>query len=290
MLGYVTVEKSELKIREYEIYSAYYCGVCKSIGKRLGQLPRFTLSYDAAFLALLLSGLENQGETLERQHCIVHPVMKKTIVLDNKAVDYAADVMVILAYHKFLDDINDDNSLIGHGGKLAFGRQYRKLVKEYPALCEEIGVALEKLMELEKEKCNNLDKIGENFAIIMERIFANGPFPKGEEVPLAVIGKHLGKWIYLIDATDDLETDIKSGAYNPLIYRFEYDGKKESAGEFWDRIKEQVEFSLFQYLAQMSNAYDLLGVKKNQGIIENIVFMGLRRRTETILEKGITKE
>lgn len=290
MLGYVTVEKSELKIREYEIYSAYYCGVCKSIGKRLGQLPRFTLSYDAAFLALLLSGLENQGETLERQHCIVHPVMKKTTVIDNKAVDYAADVMVILAYHKFLDDINDDNSLVGYGGKLAFSRQYKKLVKEYPALCQEIAVALEKLMTLEKEKCNNLDKIGENFAIIMERIFANGPFPKGEEVPLAVIGKHLGKWIYLIDATDDLETDIKSGAYNPLIYRFEYDKSKESADEFWNRIKEQVEFSLFQYLTQMSNAYDLLGVKKNQGIIENIVFMGLRRRTETILEKGITKE
>lgn len=287
MLGYVVTEKSELKMREYEIYSGYYCGICKSIGNRLGQIPRLVLSYDAAFLALLLSSLSDEREIIEREHCIAHPIQKKTIIYDNKYIDYGADIMVILAYHNFKDDVSDEKSILGSIGQLSFKRYYKKLEKQYEEMCSCIEGCLKELSRLEEEKCNSLDRIGENFAIIMEKIFSFGPVGEENRRQLSVLGKHLGKWIYLIDAVDDLFDDMKSKSYNPLIYRFSFDEKEETKEGFWQRIKPTVEFNLFQYLSQIAAAFDLLDIKKNKGIIENVIFMGLRRKTETILQKGI---
>ncbi|MCF0120394.1 MAG: hypothetical protein HUJ65_02040, partial [Oscillospiraceae bacterium] len=105
MLGYVKIDKGELKVREYEQYTGYYCGVCKSIGRRYGQLPRMVLSYDAAFLAIVLSALEESPDELSQEHCIAHWIQKKPVIR-NAAVDYAADVMLILAWYKLEDDIN----------------------------------------------------------------------------------------------------------------------------------------------------------------------------------------
>ena len=98
MLGYVRIDKGELKVREYEIYTGYYCGVCKSIGARYGQLPRMTLSYDAAFLAVLLASFDDAPDIPVPEHCIGHHIKKKTVIR-NEAVDFAADVMLILAWY-----------------------------------------------------------------------------------------------------------------------------------------------------------------------------------------------
>ncbi|MDO4518082.1 MAG: DUF5685 family protein, partial [Bacillota bacterium] len=95
MLGYVQIYKPELKVREYEIYQGYYCGVCKYIGREYGQLPRMSLSYDAAFLAILLASLEDNPDQPVQEHCIVHPIKKKTIIR-NTAIEFAGDVMLIL--------------------------------------------------------------------------------------------------------------------------------------------------------------------------------------------------
>lgn len=322
MLGYVTIEKSELKVREFEVYQGYYCGICKSIGRRCGQIPRLCLSYDAVFLALLLAGLDEADDVLEREHCIIHPIQKKPVIYGNKGVDYAADVMVILAYHKFLDDWNDEKSLSSLTGTSALHCSYRKLKRRYPSLCEEVETGLKKLSALEKDKSGSLDLTGGAFADIMEALFT-GFFRrdrrvafakedsatcgdkqgetvafcgiasvKGEDFPgekgctgeketaadtkmkiLAQLGRSLGKWIYAADALDDYEKDCSSKNYNPFIYR-----KNKLEG---------IDDLLYNYLAEISNAYDLLNLSKNRGIVENIIFMGIRRRTDRILrEKG----
>lgn len=290
MLGYVKCLKSELKVRDAELYGAYYCGVCKSIGKRLGQAPRFTLSYDAAFLALLLASLKEDKEVIEKQHCIAHHINKKPIVLDNNSIDYAADVMVILAYHKFIDDINDDNSFRGHFGKVALYKSYHKLRKKYGRLCEDIEKQLTILTNLEKEKCGSLDRVLEAFALIMESLFTNGPTGDNSKRQLSVLGKNLGRWIYLIDAADDLARDIDSNSYNPILYRYSYDAGKKNKEVFWDTVKPGLEYNLYQHLAEISSSFDLLDIKKNKEIIENVIFLGLRKTTDMILEKGMTKD
>ncbi len=283
MLGYVTADRPELKMREFEVYSGYYCGVCKSIARRYGQLPRMVLSYDAAFLALLLAGLQKQEDQPSREHCVIHPVKKKTIV-QNEAIDYAADVMLILAWHKLLDDAHDEGKLYAKAAIMTLKRIYRKLRGARPKLCQRVEENLKALSRLEEEKCASLDQAAEAFAKIMESIFEEGPLPEGfkEQEALRRVGYHLGKWIYLMDAVDDVEENIQSGAYNPLIYRFSYEPGEEG---FQDRIMETCRFNLFHYLGEMANAADLLFIRKNRGIIENIIYKGLLRKTEELTQK-----
>lgn len=298
MLGYVKVFKPELKVREYEVYCGYYCGVCKSIGKRYGQLPRMALSYDAAFLALLLESISDRLDAPTQEHCVAHPLIKKKTIIRNAAIDYAADVMLILAWYKLLDDANDEGKLYAKGTMLAFRRIFNKLRKKHSALCESIEAHLTELSTLEKEKCGHLDMATEAFSKIMESILSEGykalcesdpetsdsyaAFDEDRRMLFATIGYHMGKWVYLIDAVDDIEDNIETGAYNPLIYRFGFD-KAESPSEFRKRIEEDLKFNLYHYLAMIGNCLETLEIKKNKGIIENVIYFGLNRKTEEVI-------
>lgn len=288
MLGYVTADKPELKMREFEQYTGYYCGVCKSIGRRYGQLPRMVLSYDAAFLALLLAGLQSEEDEPRSEHCIIHPIKKKTIV-SNEAIDYAADVMLILAWYKLKDDVKDEGKLYAKVAMQVSKGSFRKLQQARPELCRKIGEHLTALTALEDAKCPGLDEAAEAFAKIMEAIFEEGPLPENfrEKQALRHIGYHLGKWIYLMDAIDDIDENIESGAYNPLLYRFEYE---PGEADFKGRIMETCRFNLFHYLGEIGNALNLLDLKKNQGVIENIIYSGLLRKTEEMTKEEQSNE
>lgn len=318
MLGYVKIYKGELKVREYEVYCGYYCGICKSIGKRYGQLPRMALSYDAAFLAILLGSLSEESDQPLQEHCAVHLVKKKTTIY-NEAIDYAGDVMLILAWYKLLDDINDEEKVYAKTTAVMLKRIFKKLYKKYPELCNGIEANLKDLSDLEKSNCNSIDMAAESFAKIMEVIFSEGVkklYPDmlsvkeslsedsfNKDIPptdslhdnllhgtesnlldkIKQIGYHMGKWIYLIDAVDDIEDNIKTGSYNPLLYRFKYDASKESPAEFRERIENDLRFNLFHYLAITGNCIGSLDIKKNHGIIDNIIYFGLNRKTEEII-------
>lgn len=275
MLGYVTVDKGELKVKDFDLYQAYYCGICKTIGKRLGQLPRMTLSYDAVFLAMILDGLSGGEQTISRQHCIVHPVAVKPVLQDSPAVAYAADVMVILAYHKFADDWKDERSGIGFAGKTALRRAYGKLNRRYPDLCKETEKDLAGLSALEDANSGNLDQVSDAFARIMETLFTGYGGATEEKRILAHLGKAVGRWIYLIDALDDFPGDCEKQQYNPL--RFRTNGL------------EGLEDLLYNVLADVANAYDLLALKRNRAVVENIIFMGMRAQTDRILGERIKK-
>lgn len=324
MLGYVRIDKGELKVREYEIYTGYYCGICKSIGARYGQLPRMTLSYDAAFLAVLLASFDETPDVPQPEHCIGHHIKKKTVIR-NRAVDFAADIMLILAWYKLEDDVRDEGSVPAKAAMTVFRRLHRKLYSQYPDLCDSIGGDLAKLAELEAAGCSDLDMVSDLFAGIMQTIFTSGlrhlygsrfdPDPRNEEncdsgrrtgggadpVPvlsidafdekpltlaesLASAGYHIGKWIYLADAADDIVENTESGAYNPLVNRFGFDGGTETVSVFRDRIRDDLARNLYSCLAALGRYLDLPGIRKNRGIIENIIYLGLNRKTEDILK------
>lgn len=321
MLGYVKIDKGELKVREYEVYTGYYCGVCKSIGRRYGQLPRMVLSYDAAFLAILLASLSDESDTPVQEHCIAHPVIKKKTVIRNRAIDYAGDVMLILAWYKLADDAADEGKAYAKPVMLMMKRIFRRLNSLYPELCSSVKCHLSALSALEREKCASIDMAAEAFSKIMEDIFTEGlqavygsdppqqtspgadrsdygisgasgmqNGPCGFASPgsdtrelLARAGYHLGKWVYMIDAVDDIEENIESGAYNPLLFRFKFDAANETADEFRARIEPDLRFNLYHYLAMLSRCTDSLDIRKNAGIIENVIYFGLNRKTEEII-------
>ncbi|MBR6444500.1 MAG: hypothetical protein IKS63_03630 [Firmicutes bacterium] len=286
MFGYVRADNSQLKMYEYELYTGYYCGICKSIGNRFGQIPRLVLSYDAAFLAMLLEALSDTPDDPVAERCITHHIKKKTVIR-NSAIDYAADIMLILAWHNLLDDAKDEGKVYAKAITTLMRRKYEKLLKERPQLCFDIEGHLFEMNELEKAKCANLDQVAECFARIMQAValgYGTDNLPPGTDKVLSRLGYHLGKWIYLIDAVDDIEKDMKSGAYNPLFYRFGL-GAEETAEEFRSRTEADCRRNLLTYLEEIAKCYDLLDIKKNKGILENIIFIGLMDQTDKALRK-----
>lgn len=291
MLGYIVPDKPELKVREFELYSGYYCGICKSIEKRFGQLERMTLSYDSVFLALIIASLDPHRERFEMERCPVHPLKRRLIVYDEKGIDYAADIMLLLARFKLLDDLQDEGGIKPKAGAAYLKKSYKKLLKTHGEKCIMIESKLKDLRQLETDQCPSIDRAAESFAKLMEEVFVPEQFRgTNEEEPLRRMGYHIGKWIYLIDAFDDLEENRNSGSYNPLVYQFLFRPQQESLQEFKSRIAQRVEYNLMFYLSEMSLAWEKLNKDKNRGLIDNIVYFGLLRKTEQILAKGSTSD
>jgi len=281
MLGYITPDKPEMKVKEYELYSAYYCGICKAIKHRHGELPRLVLSYDSVLLALILSsqlgpgGAGTAAATVKMERCIVHPVKKRAIVYDDPAMDYAADMLVLLAYYKFQDDWADEKKVSGALGMGAFNRLHKKITGYYPETCDIIRRSITELSRLEKENCQSMDEAAEPFATLMQVVFSGSNLvadPDKRQL-LGEIGYNIGKWIYLIDAMDDLPKDLEKNRYNPL---------KTIRDQ--ENFKQRVEFSLICALENATLAAQKLGIETNKGIIENILYFGLFKKTESIVD------
>lgn len=288
MFGYIMPDKAELKMKEYELFRAYYCGVCKSMGRSFGPISRFALSYEAVFLGLLLSAVNKEKSDLNREACIANPFKKKWVVKNNKYVDLAADINVILTYYKLIDNWKDERHIPSYGATLLFKSGYKKASKGNSVIDSAIVSALEKQSKLELEKCRSIDKAAEPTAEMIRDILLIGCKDSDVSVQRAMewLGYNIGKWIYTIDAYDDIEKDIKNDSYNPLLLQYNYNG--QSIEEFKNKVKPDIERDLIFTLSQAANTIELLDMNQ-RGIIENIVYMGMNSKTNNILCKDCTE-
>lgn len=285
MFGYVTPYKSELKVREYDMFKAYYCGLCKTLGREFNNVVRFGLNYDLTFLALLLSSIEEDKEKVSKEGCIANPFKKKMIIDTNKSLTYASNMSIILIYYKLLDDWKDDKSLKSLMATIPFLSPLKKATKKHKDKATSIKMWLDKLSGIEKNKCNSIDKAADAFAKLMEEISVPEYIEDQKTVQiLKWIGYNLGRWIYILDAFNDLEEDIKNNSYNPILLQYDYK-EDENIDGFKERIMNQVGFSLTMSLEAIAKGVELLNISKNKEIIENIVYMGTRYKMETTLNK-----
>ncbi len=288
MFGYIMPDKPELKIKEFEMFRGYYCGLCKSMGKRFGILSRFALNYDSVFLGLLLSSVHKEVPILKKEGCFANPLKKKWIVKDSIYIDYAADISTLLTYYKLKDNIRDEGGLAPRLAQLAFRNGYRSAAERNRQLEEIIAGSIAAQLKLEEQGCSSMDEVAEPFADMLKKLLEAGY--KGEDKStariLGWIGYNLGKWVYLIDAFDDIEKDIKEKNYNPLLSQYKYDGGDIKV--FKASITEEVRLNLQQALSQTTGSVELLSLG-NKGIIDNIIYEGLYGKTERIL-CGNTRE
>lgn len=269
MFGYVTPLKSELKLKELSQYNAYYCGLCKTISRRYGQLPRLILNYDCSFLAMFLSATEKGSCRPER--CIYKPLAKKRPVAQpSETLDFAADTNVLLAWNKLYDDWRDEHKLTSLIGFTGLGLAAKKAACNSPGLAAAISRGMKRLASLEKARCSELDEVADAFACMMQDIFKEAPVPKNPAIEK--LAYDIGRWIYLIDAWDDRAKDAKSGAYNPF--------------NICCADRERVSFMLHMSLNQAAAAYDLLDIKDNKGVLDNIIYLGCPAKTEALLLEG----
>lgn len=227
MFGYVTINKPELKIREFSRYQSYYCGLCHVLSKRHGLKGQLTLTYDMTFLVILLSSLYEPETVRDSSRCPVHP-MKKHPRSYNRITEYAADMNVLLAYYKCADDWNDDRSAKGLCSMRLLDRQVQQIMTRYPEKSRYIRRRLRQLARLEEQNCTEIDKAAGCFGRLMGVLFDYTPPAPGSassSTPavsgmwsrtLKRFGFYLGKYIYILDAFLDLKEDLQKGRYNPL--------------------------------------------------------------------------
>lgn len=271
MFGYVNISRGSISDEDKKLYSAYYCGLCKAIG-RSSQLFRLTLSNDLTFLAVLLSAVtDDEPVFTDKAHCVVHPVKKHSEVTDSRVLEYAADMNILLVYLKVCDDEIDDGKLSDKLKRMIFSLKAEMIAKKYHNEAEIIRNELSRLAEIEKEKSPSADEAADCFAKILEVIFSPVSLGFDDETltVLKWIGYNVGRWIYIIDAYADYEKDKKSKSYNPFIY-----------GGF---DKDEVSDGLYHTLAAISNAYELLKVCRNDSLIRNFIFSGLPEKQESII-------
>ena len=268
MFGYVVANEPELRIREFHLYRSYYCGLCMELKNHYGQIPRLTLSYDTTFLALLLTSLYEPEDRVSRTRCIAHP-FEIHPTRQNEYTRYAADINVLLSYHSCMDDWQDERRLkkrifaallSGPAGRAA-ERQSRK--------ADVIMSCLKELHEVEKgsgQKTKGgvalLDKAGGIFGRLMAEIFDVHEDLWSE--PLRRMGFNLGKFIYILDAYDDMEKDAASGSFNPLL----------SMADRKD-LDEYLRDILNMLMAECSRAFEMLPVVENVEILRNILYCGI---------------
>ncbi len=270
MFGYIRPRVDALRVWEEAYYRAAYCGLCRCLGRRYGMTSRFLVNYDSTFLYLLLAGHE-ELPPCGKCFCPARPLCRKACVPITPAMEYAADVCVILCAGK-LDDARRD----GHGIKrlppavasLLLRRAVRKAGKRRPGLTELLKKQLTLLHQLEDERCASMDRAADAFAGFLCHC-ADEALPE-EKRPAQQLLYHVGRFIYLTDALDDLPKDAKSGNYNPLLCRFPCPAGALSA-EDRAYVRESIEASV----AMAGSALALCALKSHRGLLENIVSLGL---------------
>ncbi|MHC1684172.1 MAG: DUF5685 family protein [Clostridiaceae bacterium] len=281
MFGYVIPCKMEMKIKDFELFRAYYCGLCKSIKKSYGNLPRLTLNYDMTFLAILIDGLDKNKITTASHRCIANRFIKKSYVISNDAIEYAAFMNVALVYFKYVDDKNDDNSLKGASFSFLLKRYFKKFPSKLKNNISIIQENLSLLSEMEKKDTNfSIDEISHPFAKLTGAVLSSYTDETNKD-SLFWLGYNLGKWIYLIDAFDDLEKDINDKKFNPLLKALEYQG--EGYLPFKNKILKRIEFNLLTTARLTVENLQNLSIYKNSDIIDNILQLGLMEKTNSIL-------
>ncbi len=263
MFGYVIPNQAALAPEAQARYRTAYCGLCRRIGTLHGLRGRLTLSYDLTFLNLLLSSLY-EGETpctTGCSRCPVHPI-RPIRWRASGPTDYCADLSVALHYYNAQDKWNDDRSLLGLGFEKLLASSTRQAAARWPRQCTAIRTCLDRLARYEAENSEDLDAVSGCFGELMAELF---DYKQDHWAPeLRSIGFHLGKYIYLLDAYDDLARDERKGAYNPLRTLSRSSSYEEEMREIFELL-----------LANCASSFERLPCVEDADLLRNVLYSGV---------------
>lgn len=278
MFGYIRPARGELRVKEFELYKSCYCGLCRTLGKQYGPAARMVLQYDFTFLAMLLwEG--GKKPLLCAKRCMASPCKKHCEASGDDSMAVAAGYSVILAWWKICDTIHDEGffrSVFARGAKLWVRRAYRKAAKQYPEFDARVRESMNELFHLEKVGENRLDRMADAFAKILA--YCAESRSGDEKRILEQLLYHVGRWIYIVDAVDDLEKDRKNGQYNPVDRRFALNGKSLS-----EEDKAYLEITLAHSRNLAAAAFELLKENCWSEILRNILYLGMTQVSGQVL-------
>ena len=138
---------------------------------------------------------------------------------------------------------------------------------------------LAQLQQLEAERCPSLDRPADAFAQILADAGEGWYSDPNQQKILRQMLYHLGRWIYLIDAADDLEKDAQSGSYNPLRCRFDLpDGRLDT------QSRQRLIATLDHSVNLLSSAFALADYGAWTALLENLIYYALPQTGYLVLE------
>lgn len=279
MFGYINVNKKELSEENQKIYQAYYCGLCQSLRKNCGKRGQLLLSYDMTFLELLLTGLYEPEETEKKFTCMIHPTKKQDLI-ENEVSDYCAAINLMLAYHNLMDDWKDEKKHSRVYLANMISKSYLEYANQYPRQAKAIEVYMQQLGEYEKKKETNIDLVSGLTGEMLGELFAWKEDEWYHE--LKTLGCYLGRFIYLMDAYEDIDKDEKKDNYNPLRAL-----RKENEKDF----ETLTRLMMTSMMSECAKSFERLPILLHADILRNIIYSGVWTKYEYIqLKKNKRKK
>ena len=235
-----------------------YCGLCREIKTEYGQLPRLSLSNDLTFLAMLLGSLYEPGERVSLGTCILHPLTEKRFV-KQKYIEYAADLNVMLTYHKCLDDWKDEKNVVSRTYGALLKSSYKKASKKRKKQKLLIESALREINHLENSEEAFPDDAGLRFGDLLGELFVYD-----EDIwssTLREFGKGLGSFVYMLDAAVDYKEDLSNNSFNPFV---------EAGSSI-----EDMQSVLLTLMGQTAQAFEKLPLISDIQLMRNILYSGV---------------
>lgn len=271
MFGYITINKPEMKFRDFDVYHSFYCGLCGALKERYGKAGQMTLTYDSAFLAVLLTALYEPETVIGETKCSVHPLERHGTRI-NRYTEYAADMNVVLSYYQCLDDWKDEKKYSKAVMSRALKSAFSRASERYPEKAEWIRDRLERISECEKRREEEIDRAAGHFGEITAELFVTEEDAWADT--LRRMGFYLGKFIYLMDAYEDLEKDQAGGHYNPFLSWYGQEG-----------YEERCRGVLTMMMAECCRAFERLPIVEYGEILRNILYSGVWLRFEVVNER-----
>ena len=278
MFGYVKPDNPHMYVKDVVLYKAAYCGLCKSIGLECGQKARLVLSYDLSFLSCFLHNIMNEDLVIEKQHCVLHTIKKRPIAKPTTLSKRIGILNVILAYEKMNDDVLDSNK--GKFKRSVFKSSYKKALKLEPTLCKIVKNGYNALFEYEKNEGSSVIVASEFFGKLLSDVVK---FIAGEYYSEYVesLSYNLGKWIYIADALDDFDKDLKKNEYNPFVLAYK---DVKSKDELIKNHLNDLQFMFGDIASEIAYANSNVKYYFNHDLIDNILNKGIITATKKLLE------
>ncbi len=278
MFGYVRADTPYLYIKDETLYKAAYCGLCKGIGETCGNAARMGLSYDVTFLSVLLHNILGEDMKISKQRCFTHCIRSRSMAESDELTRRLGALNTLLAYYKYADDVEDGDR--GRGKRLWFKKGYKRAKKAYPEIEKIVRENLAEQSKTERAKTDSVDRAADATAKLLAEFSAYALGEKATEDAYRLLYA-VGKWIYLIDALDDYDKDLKKSAYNPFVLAYKAECR---ASLLAGKYGEEVRFIFDSLFLDIRECLQKIPFRFNKDLTDNILLRGLPLVTKRIMD------
>ena len=279
MFGYLDVEKDKLVDGQRGLWQTFMCGLCFDTKARYGNFPRMFISNDINFFNVLFHSVMNFEVEVEHKKCFSYPLKKRTVLKHTDLTDKLSVANVLLTYWNIYDDTVDGGSPVKASVLKILRFAYAQAQQDFAELDQMLATRYQQLRDMEQVNCDSIDRVADAFAQLAKNFAVLVLGERATEL-VQTLCYNLGKWIYLIDALDDVSKDLRRHNYNPFVAHYSVNSARQLAANF-----DELQFEMYAVLNRIASAYNDLNLTLYSCILNNVLYDSIRSKTNQVLSK-----